>query len=60
MGASSRLWELPRQGRAWAPRWRPWEFLVSALVWTPFTWEDAPEEYAEIVTGWWVGGNARA
>jgi pimeloyl-ACP methyl ester carboxylesterase len=25
-----------------------------------FTWEVAPEEYAEIVTGWWAGGQARA
>jgi pimeloyl-ACP methyl ester carboxylesterase len=23
-----------------------------------FTWEDAPEEYAEIVTSWWAGGHA--
>jgi pimeloyl-ACP methyl ester carboxylesterase len=23
-----------------------------------FTWEDAPEEYAEIVTSWWSGGHA--
>jgi pimeloyl-ACP methyl ester carboxylesterase len=23
-----------------------------------FTWEDAPEEYAEIVTSWWAGGYA--
>jgi pimeloyl-ACP methyl ester carboxylesterase len=25
-----------------------------------FTWEDAPEEYAEIVTSWWSGGHAEA
>jgi hypothetical protein len=25
-----------------------------------FAWEDAPEEYAEIVTSWWAGGHARA
>ena len=25
-----------------------------------FTWEDAPEEYAEIVTTWWAGGYAKA
>jgi pimeloyl-ACP methyl ester carboxylesterase len=25
-----------------------------------FTWEDAPEEYAEIVTSWWAGGHAEA
>jgi pimeloyl-ACP methyl ester carboxylesterase len=25
-----------------------------------FTWEDAPDEYAEIVTGWWAGGSAKA
>ena len=25
-----------------------------------FTWEDAPEEYAEIVTSWWAGGHAGA
>jgi pimeloyl-ACP methyl ester carboxylesterase len=24
-----------------------------------FTWEDAPEEYAGLVTGWWEGGHAR-
>ena len=24
------------------------------------TWEDASEECAEIVTGWWKGGHARA
>jgi pimeloyl-ACP methyl ester carboxylesterase len=25
-----------------------------------FTWEDAPREYAEIVTRWWAGGHAEA
>jgi pimeloyl-ACP methyl ester carboxylesterase len=25
-----------------------------------FTREDAPEEYAEIVTSWWAGGHAEA
>jgi pimeloyl-ACP methyl ester carboxylesterase len=25
-----------------------------------FAWEDAPEEYAEIVTSWWAGGHAGA
>jgi pimeloyl-ACP methyl ester carboxylesterase len=25
-----------------------------------FTWEDAPEEYAEIVISWWAGGHAEA
>jgi pimeloyl-ACP methyl ester carboxylesterase len=25
-----------------------------------FTWEDAPQEYAEIVTSWWAGGHAEA
>jgi hypothetical protein len=25
-----------------------------------FTWEDAGDQDAEIVTGWWVGGHARA
>ena len=25
-----------------------------------FTWEDAPKEYAEIVTSWWAGGHAEA
>jgi pimeloyl-ACP methyl ester carboxylesterase len=25
-----------------------------------FTWEDAPEEYAEIVTSWWARGHAEA
>jgi pimeloyl-ACP methyl ester carboxylesterase len=25
-----------------------------------FTWEDSPEEYAEIVTSWWAGGHAEA
>jgi pimeloyl-ACP methyl ester carboxylesterase len=25
-----------------------------------FTWEEAPEEYAEIVTSWWAGGHAEA
>jgi pimeloyl-ACP methyl ester carboxylesterase len=25
-----------------------------------FTWEDATEEYAEIVTSWWGGGHAEA
>ena len=25
-----------------------------------FTWEDAADQYAEIVTGWWTGGHARA
>jgi pimeloyl-ACP methyl ester carboxylesterase len=24
-----------------------------------FTWEDAPDEYADIVTAWWAGGYAR-
>jgi pimeloyl-ACP methyl ester carboxylesterase len=24
------------------------------------TWEDASEEYAELVTSWWKGGHARA
>jgi pimeloyl-ACP methyl ester carboxylesterase len=25
-----------------------------------FTWEDAPEEYAELVTSWWAGGRAES
>jgi pimeloyl-ACP methyl ester carboxylesterase len=25
-----------------------------------FTWEDAPDEYAQIVTSWWAGGHAEA
>jgi pimeloyl-ACP methyl ester carboxylesterase len=25
-----------------------------------FTWEDAPEEYAQIVSSWWAGGHAEA
>jgi pimeloyl-ACP methyl ester carboxylesterase len=25
-----------------------------------FTWEDAGDQYAEIVTGWWAGGHERA
>ena len=25
-----------------------------------FTWEDAPKEYAELVTSWWAGGHAEA
>ena len=25
-----------------------------------FTWEDAAEEYAEIVTRWWAGGYAES
>jgi pimeloyl-ACP methyl ester carboxylesterase len=24
-----------------------------------FTWEDAADQYGEIVTGWWAGGHAR-
>ena len=25
-----------------------------------FTWEDAPDEYAALVTSWWGGGSATA
>jgi hypothetical protein len=25
-----------------------------------FTWEDAPDAYAELVTSWWAGGYAQA